>query len=719
MRGRHADLYLRVGLVAANLFLLNVLARPLSARLDLTQEKLYTISDVTRRTLAELPDRVELHGYFSEETHPKLAPLVPKIADLAEELRQIAKGKLEVSFVDPRTDEEAEKEAYRRFNVRATPFRLQSKYETGVRSAYFDLVVAFGDRFERLSFDDLVEIDWKGAEPEVRLRSLEYQLTGAIRKLVREFGSLEARLLDRKEPVRASFFISSPENLPADAPAHVREFLEKKKTLVEKATEDLAKRLKAGFEARIYDPSGDHEAARRADSSDDAARSAAARYGVRPVRASPMSPLTIYLDAVVEASGKAERLSLRDHPDRELSAPELVEETEAAIRRLLPGALRRIGIAAPRSDLSPEVMAELRRRGQSPPPDDYQALREALSRDFEVVDADLSEGRPPLDVDLLAVLRPAGWTEKQRFAFDQYLMFGGKAIVCLDRTELDPVGSRYGLRLKELAPGLEETIASYGVSLGKALLLDDRNYSYPMRVTQTVGSIRIEGIEQIPYPWFVHARGDSIERKNPVVGRIDSVVFLWPSPLVVTATSGVETLVRSSERAWTAADLRNVAPKELRAGKKPYDVPEKTARETIAVALEGPFKSAFRDRPVPTGTAEPERGIEPLFESPATARLVVVGDSDFASDTAARVLGDPGFRRNLQFFQNLCDWALLDEEMIQFRARGAGERPLAAIDRKRKLEIEIANYAAPAVLVVGFGMARALLRRRAKRRAAS
>ena len=45
----------------------------------------------------------------------------------------------------------------------------------------------------------------------------------------------------------------------------------------------------------------------------------------------------------------------------------------------------------------------------------------------------VAEGRArdDSDMDVLLVLRPKDWTDKQELALDQYLMYGGKAIVCL------------------------------------------------------------------------------------------------------------------------------------------------------------------------------------------------------------------------------------------------------------------------------------------------
>ena len=42
--------------------------------------------EATTQTLAELDEPLRIHGYFSEKTHPLLAPLVPRLQSLLEGL---------------------------------------------------------------------------------------------------------------------------------------------------------------------------------------------------------------------------------------------------------------------------------------------------------------------------------------------------------------------------------------------------------------------------------------------------------------------------------------------------------------------------------------------------------------------------------------------------------------------------------------------------------
>ena len=122
-----ASLTLTLALLALNLIAFNALLSGwATARIDLTQDNLYSISDSTRKILSGLDEDVLIHGYFSKRTHPKLAPLVPRIVDLLDEYEALSRGRVKVAIIDPGEDEEAEEEANERFGVESTPFRMAS-----------------------------------------------------------------------------------------------------------------------------------------------------------------------------------------------------------------------------------------------------------------------------------------------------------------------------------------------------------------------------------------------------------------------------------------------------------------------------------------------------------------------------------------------------------------------------------------------------------------
>ena len=65
-------------------------------RYDLTEAKHYTISEASMNYIKSADQPILLRGYFSDATHPLLAPLVPRLEDLLNEYKIISEGKVVV-----------------------------------------------------------------------------------------------------------------------------------------------------------------------------------------------------------------------------------------------------------------------------------------------------------------------------------------------------------------------------------------------------------------------------------------------------------------------------------------------------------------------------------------------------------------------------------------------------------------------------------------------
>ncbi len=104
-------------------------------RLDLTQNRLYTLSPGTQQVIAELKEPVNLYFYFSRETAAKQAPLLmpyaTRVREFLEELAARSHGKIHLLVIDPQpfSDEED----------RAGEYGLQSLQAGGGEPLYFGL----------------------------------------------------------------------------------------------------------------------------------------------------------------------------------------------------------------------------------------------------------------------------------------------------------------------------------------------------------------------------------------------------------------------------------------------------------------------------------------------------------------------------------------------------------------------------------------------------
>lgn len=149
--------------VSLNIFAAGTFTR---ARLDLTEDKLFTLSESTRRVLAELREPITLRLYVSKQlsdAQPGFSPYAQRVRELLERYAALASGKIKLEILNPEPFSDQED--------RAVAFGLQGvPVGNGGELAYFGLAATnTTDDEEVLPFFD----------PQ-REAFLEYDLTKLI-----------------------------------------------------------------------------------------------------------------------------------------------------------------------------------------------------------------------------------------------------------------------------------------------------------------------------------------------------------------------------------------------------------------------------------------------------------------------------------------------------------------------------------------------------------
>lgn len=109
-------LYSVVGVIAVAVILIavNLLAGFAKVRSDLTQNRIYTLSDGTKKILQKLDTEVEIRFYYSRDNPAVPVPLrayAQEVEDLLAEYQQYGHGKIKVVKLDPKPDSDAEDSA--------------------------------------------------------------------------------------------------------------------------------------------------------------------------------------------------------------------------------------------------------------------------------------------------------------------------------------------------------------------------------------------------------------------------------------------------------------------------------------------------------------------------------------------------------------------------------------------------------------------------------
>jgi ABC-2 type transport system permease protein len=94
-----------LGIVAVGLVLLNILGVFFFGRADVTKNRLFTLSDGSKRVVAELKDNLEVTAYFTADLPAPFNATERYVRDILDEYAAASKGKMHVTFVNPDTDE--------------------------------------------------------------------------------------------------------------------------------------------------------------------------------------------------------------------------------------------------------------------------------------------------------------------------------------------------------------------------------------------------------------------------------------------------------------------------------------------------------------------------------------------------------------------------------------------------------------------------------------
>lgn len=178
-----------------SLICLNILAVQNFWRLDLTRDKVFTLSSASVKAMEDLEDPVTVTAYFTKNLPPPFSQNAQFLRDLLEEYRAASKGMLSYEFIDPESAETEEDKAIKkdvkvdifgrrirdktsveaeleRLGIQPLEIRVIEDDQAQQKRAYMGIAVRYGETTEAL--------------PVVQSTAdLEYNLTTLIRTMTR------------------------------------------------------------------------------------------------------------------------------------------------------------------------------------------------------------------------------------------------------------------------------------------------------------------------------------------------------------------------------------------------------------------------------------------------------------------------------------------------------------------------------------------------------
>ncbi len=156
-------------LIIGIIIVLNLLANEYYLRLDLTEDRQYTLSEATHDILEDLEEPVTVKAYFSENLPPNILKTRRDFQDLLIEYASIADGQLLYEFVDPGEKESNEQEASEK-GIHPVLINVREKDQVKQQKAFLGATVQLGEKTEVIPF----------IQPGA---AMEYALSTAIKKI--------------------------------------------------------------------------------------------------------------------------------------------------------------------------------------------------------------------------------------------------------------------------------------------------------------------------------------------------------------------------------------------------------------------------------------------------------------------------------------------------------------------------------------------------------
>ncbi len=329
-------------------------------------------------------------------------------------------------------------------------------------------------------------------------------------------------------------------------------------------------------------------------------------------------------------------------------------------------------------------------RGRSADP-----LRRELSRLYDLRELPAEGLAIPAEVETLVVAGPRDLDEPARFAVDQFVMRGGRAVFLVDHVEI-PEGSLGALPMES---GLHELLERYGVKVSRDVVGEPR-LNAPAAFSSGFMQFRIS------YPWWVRVPGAALDREHPVTARLEELVLPWASSLEpvapVPGPVKVRPLAISSAESFAEKGSFDFSPQPRRG---PPGTGKPAAKRVLAALMTGRFTSYWKDKtpPAPAAGAPAEKV---RTESPETS-ILVVGTSRFVEPDFLRQ-----FPENGAFLLNAVDWMTLGPDLIGIRSRVGDERLLGPVPERVKAAIRVVTVVGVPLLIALIGVLRLGARRR-------
>jgi len=346
-------------------------------------------------------------------------------------------------------------------------------------------------------------------------------------------------------------------------------------------------------------------------------------------------------------------------------------------------------------DVTPYMARMMQMQGQQPSQPWGIATQLKQQYDVKKIETDVNKIE---DVDVLLVIHPKDLPEQTLFAIDQFILGGGRTIVCVDPyciVDLPPQQMMQMQGEHDPSSQLDKLMVNWGLEMPKNTFAGDRSLALEASLRQGDTPQKIIG--------YLETTADCFNQNIAITAELNQVQFLFSgvlkelpmsdaekketnierTPLVMTTKQGNSWMVNSQLEMMTP-DMGSLM-KKFTDGTEPVK---------MAYLVTGKLKSAF-PKGIDIETNKPADVNDPngpkktlhiggIAQAKENCAVAVFADVDFMSDILAyrnsffgtMIVGD-----NSAMLVNTIDDLCGSDELISIRSRGNFRRPFVVVDQ--------------------------------------
>ncbi|WP_258105806.1 gliding motility-associated ABC transporter substrate-binding protein GldG [Marinoscillum sp. MHG1-6] len=315
--------------------------------------------------------------------------------------------------------------------------------------------------------------------------------------------------------------------------------------------------------------------------------------------------------------------------------------------------------------------------------------------------------------DLLVVAKPTtGFSDREKFLLDQYVMKGGKLLFFLDALSVNmDSASGDGTVAIPYQTNLTDLLFKYGVRINQDYVTDLNCGDFPI-VAGNIGNQ--PQIRMLPWPYFPVITNYGT---HPAVRNLDAVMMRFTSSMDTVKAMGIKKtplLLTSAHTKVIGAPIQvsfndlksDLLPDKFQAGPK-----------VLGYLLEGPFTSLYKNKFPPRGFDRNK-----MIDEGTATKIVVLSDGDLIRNELSLEDGTPlslgvepysqARYANEDLILNLVDYLMDEEGIIQSRTKEIKIRPLDKVRvKEERLKWQLINLVAPVLLLLVFGVVKMFVRK--------